>query len=280
MLTDFFDTMGTVTGVAAEAGLAEEDGSVPGVGRVLLVDSVAAAVGGLAGVSLEHDVHRERGRRRRGRQDRLHLGRHRRAVPRSRSSSRRWRGSSRAQATAPALVLVGYLMFTQVKRHQRRRSRGRPAGPPDDDPHAAHLRHHRRHRRRLHHAGSCIKVVRGKVSEVHPLMWVVSAAFLVFFLQELDPAVPAVAVGRSSRSRRGRRPTGAGRVDSRARRSIPLVSGYHRADVRTDGAGRRAAGHHRPAAAIPGPSPSPRTSWPARASRPRARPASPTSSST
>ncbi|HEX8025532.1 MAG TPA: NCS2 family permease, partial [Candidatus Limnocylindrales bacterium] len=51
MLTDFFDTMGTVTGVAAEAGLARPDGSVPGAGRVLLVDSIAAAVGGLAGVS-------------------------------------------------------------------------------------------------------------------------------------------------------------------------------------------------------------------------------------
>jgi AGZA family xanthine/uracil permease-like MFS transporter len=51
MLTDFFDTMGTVTGVAAEAGLARPDGSVPGVGRVLIVDSIAAAVGGLGGVS-------------------------------------------------------------------------------------------------------------------------------------------------------------------------------------------------------------------------------------
>jgi len=51
MLTDFFDTMGTVTGVAAEAGLTREDGSVPGVGRVLLVDSIAAFVGGAAGVS-------------------------------------------------------------------------------------------------------------------------------------------------------------------------------------------------------------------------------------
>ena len=51
MLTDFFDTMGTVTGVAAEAGLANEDGSVPNVNRVLLVDSVAAAVGGAAGTS-------------------------------------------------------------------------------------------------------------------------------------------------------------------------------------------------------------------------------------
>ena len=34
-----------------QAGLAEEDGSVPGVGRVLLVDSVAAVAGGAAGVS-------------------------------------------------------------------------------------------------------------------------------------------------------------------------------------------------------------------------------------
>jgi AGZA family xanthine/uracil permease-like MFS transporter len=28
-----------------------------------------------------------------------------------------------------------------------------------------------------------IKVVRGKIAEVHPLMWVVSIAFVVFFLQ-------------------------------------------------------------------------------------------------
>ena len=51
MLADFFDTMGTVTGVAAEAGLARPDGSVPGVKNVLLVDSVAAIAGGFAGTS-------------------------------------------------------------------------------------------------------------------------------------------------------------------------------------------------------------------------------------
>ncbi len=43
--------MGTVTGVGDEAGLADEDGPGPGVGRVLLVDSVAAAAGGVAGIS-------------------------------------------------------------------------------------------------------------------------------------------------------------------------------------------------------------------------------------
>src|SRR5437870_11827489 len=51
MLSDFFDTMGTVTGIAAEAGLARPDGTVPGIGRVLMVDSVAAIAGGVGGVS-------------------------------------------------------------------------------------------------------------------------------------------------------------------------------------------------------------------------------------
>jgi len=50
-LSDFFDTMGTVTGVAEEAGLTTDDGMVPGIGRVLVVDSVAAFVGGMAGIS-------------------------------------------------------------------------------------------------------------------------------------------------------------------------------------------------------------------------------------
>ena len=45
MLSDFFDTMGTVIGVGNEAGLLDRDGRLPGVGQVLLVDSVAAAAG-------------------------------------------------------------------------------------------------------------------------------------------------------------------------------------------------------------------------------------------
>jgi AGZA family xanthine/uracil permease-like MFS transporter len=51
MLSDFFDTMGTVIGVGNEAGLLDRDGRLPGVGRVLLVDSVAAAAGGAASCS-------------------------------------------------------------------------------------------------------------------------------------------------------------------------------------------------------------------------------------
>jgi len=51
MLSDFFDTMGTVIGVANEGGLLDREGRLPGVSRVLFVDSVAAAAGGAASAS-------------------------------------------------------------------------------------------------------------------------------------------------------------------------------------------------------------------------------------
>ena len=51
LITDFFDTMGTVVGVGAEAGLLDEDGRLPGADRVLVVDSLAAVAGGAASAS-------------------------------------------------------------------------------------------------------------------------------------------------------------------------------------------------------------------------------------
>lgn len=51
MLSDFFDTMGTVVGLSAEAKLLDKQGQVPGVGKVLLVDSLAAASGGAMSTS-------------------------------------------------------------------------------------------------------------------------------------------------------------------------------------------------------------------------------------
>ena len=51
LITDFFDTMGTMTAIGAEADLLDEEGNVPHADRVLLVDSIAAVVGGAAGVS-------------------------------------------------------------------------------------------------------------------------------------------------------------------------------------------------------------------------------------
>ena len=51
MLADFFDTMGTVVGIGREAKLLDEEGRLPGIRKVLLVDGVAAAAGGAASAS-------------------------------------------------------------------------------------------------------------------------------------------------------------------------------------------------------------------------------------
>lgn len=181
MLTDFFDTMGTVTGVAAEAGLAREDGSVPGAGRVLLVDSVAAAVGGLAGVSSNTTYIESAAGVAEGARTgfasvvtgvlfllAIFLAPLAGIIP--------------GVATAPALVLVGYLMFTQVRDIKvADLEEGFPAlltmllMPLTYDISigigAGFI------------SWVLIKVVKGKMAEVHPLMWVVSVAFVVFFLQ-------------------------------------------------------------------------------------------------
>jgi adenine/guanine/hypoxanthine permease len=114
MLSDFFDTMGTVTGIAAEAGLAREDGTVPDIGKILVVDSVAAIAGGVAGVSSNTTfIESAAGVAEGGRTGftsvvvgvlflvAIVLSPLAALVP--------------FPATAPALVLVGYLMFTLVR---------------------------------------------------------------------------------------------------------------------------------------------------------------------
>lgn len=51
MLTDFFDTMGTVVAVGEQAGFVNKDGSVKDIKKILMVDSGAAVAGGLFGAS-------------------------------------------------------------------------------------------------------------------------------------------------------------------------------------------------------------------------------------
>lgn len=181
MLVDFFDTMGTVTGVASQAGLANEDGSVPNTGRVLLVDSLAAVVGGAGGVSsnttyIESAAGVAEGARTgfaavvTGVLFLLAIL----LAPLA--------GIIPGVATAPALVLVGFLMFTQVRDIKvddfeegfpallaiilmpltYEISVGIGAG---------------------FISWTLIKVMKGKMSAIHPLMWAVSIAFVIFFAQ-------------------------------------------------------------------------------------------------
>lgn len=51
LFVDFFDTVGTLVGVASRANMLDEEGNVPNVGRALLSDSFATMIGALLGVS-------------------------------------------------------------------------------------------------------------------------------------------------------------------------------------------------------------------------------------
>jgi AGZA family xanthine/uracil permease-like MFS transporter len=182
MLSDFFDTMGTVTGVAEEAGLAEEDGSVPGIGRVLIVDSVAAIAGGMAGISSNTTyIESAAGVAEGGRTGfasvvtgvlflfAIFLSPLAGIIP--------------SQATAPALVLVGYLMFTLIKDvNVADVEDGLPAlltiilMPLTYDITVG--------------IGAgfiswvLIKILKGKFAEVHWLMYAVTISFLVYFAKD------------------------------------------------------------------------------------------------
>ncbi len=190
LLTDFFDTIGTATAVLEEAGLTEEDGDIPGVGKLLLVDSIGAAVGGAAGVSSNTSyIESAAGVAEGGKTGltsvvtgvlfllAIFLSPLAALIP--------------AQATAPTLILVGFLMSGLIK------------GIDFDDVEegfpallaiilmpltfsitvgigAGFVMH------------TLIKIFRGKTAEVHPLMWVVTIAFLIYFAQSyLGTAISA-----------------------------------------------------------------------------------------
>jgi AGZA family xanthine/uracil permease-like MFS transporter len=114
MLSDFFDTMGTVIGIGGEAGWLTPDGRLPRLNRVLLVDSLGAVAGGAAGASsattyIESAAGVAAGARTglasvvTGAGFLLALF----FAPLA--------GMVPAQATAPALIVVGYLMSRVVR---------------------------------------------------------------------------------------------------------------------------------------------------------------------
>ncbi|MFM7718041.1 MAG: NCS2 family permease [Actinomycetota bacterium] len=114
MLSDFFDTMGTVIGIGGEARLLDRDGKLPGMNKVLLVDSLAAVVGGLTSSSSNTTyIESASGVAEGGRTGLTAvvtgvlflLGMFISPIA----------GIVPPQATAPALVVVGYFMMTLVK---------------------------------------------------------------------------------------------------------------------------------------------------------------------
>ncbi|CAL9617878.1 Guanine_hypoxanthine permease PbuG [Streptomyces sp. enrichment culture] len=190
VLSDFFDTMGTVVGISTEAGLLDEDGKVPGLSRVLLIDGAAAVAGGAASASsatsyIESAAGVGEGART-GLANLVTGGLFALAlfftplltiVP--------------LQAAAPALVAVGFLMMTQVK--QIDWDRYEIAIPAfltiavmpftysiTNGIGAGFL------------AYVVIKTVLGRAKEVHWLLWGTSALFLVYFA--IDPVEQLLGV--------------------------------------------------------------------------------------
>ncbi|MEJ7633716.1 NCS2 family permease [Aeromicrobium sp.] len=183
LLADFFDTMGTMTAIGAEAGLNDVDGTPEGAQRILVVDSIAAAAGGAAGVSSNTSYIESASGVGDGARTGLAsvvtgvlfllatfaapLVEH---IP--------------SEAAVPALVLVGFLMMSQVKDiawddleiaipafftivlmpFTYSITAGIGAG---------------------FIAYVLIKLVMGKAAAIHPLMWLIGGLFVVYFA--IDP---------------------------------------------------------------------------------------------
>lgn len=181
LLSDFFDTMGTIVAVGAEGNLLAADGNPPRTQEILIVDSVAAFAGGLGSVSSNTSYIESAAGVGEGARTgiasvvtglafllSLFLAPLVNMVP--------------SEAAAPALFFVGFLMMSQVVHVNW------------DDPEegipafltialmpftysitvgigAGFISY------------VLIKAIRGKAKDVHPLMWGVAAAFVLFFAQ-------------------------------------------------------------------------------------------------
>ena len=191
VLADFFDVMGTTVGLARQAGLATPQGDIPRLGRVLFVDGLAAAAGGGASASSATTyVESSSGIADGGRTGLtsivtgvLFLG----ALLLTPLVS-----LVPSEAAGPALVIVGALMIRQVREidftdlavavpafltmvlmpFTYSITNGIGAGFV---------------------TWVIIRVAQGKVRNIHPLMWAVSAAFLLYFGINVVKAIAGTA---------------------------------------------------------------------------------------
>ena len=179
LLSIFFDAMGTMVGLASEAGSMDENGQIPNVDKVLLVDAAGAIVGGGTSSS-SAQIFVESG---------AGIGEGARTGLASVVTGLLMIVAMFLspliylvpfEAVAPALVVVGFMMITQVSKIDWNDwgialpafltftlmpftysiANGIGAG---------------------FISYVFIRATQGRAKEIHPLMWVVSAAFVLFF---------------------------------------------------------------------------------------------------
>ena len=181
LLADFFDTMGTMTAIGAQAGLVDRDGNVEGAQKILLIDSIAAAAGGAGSASSNTSYIESASGVGEGARTGLasvvtgvlfllttFLAPLVAVIP--------------YEAATPALIIVGFMMMTQIK------------GIDWDDlgiaipafltiilmPFTYNI---------SVGIGAgfvsyvAIRVFQGRSKEIHPLMYLVAGLFMVYFLQ-------------------------------------------------------------------------------------------------
>ena len=179
LITDFFDTMGTMTAIGSEAGLVDSDGNIVNADRILFVDSIAAMAGGASGSSSNTSYIESASGVGEGARTGLasvvtgiafllttFLSPVVAIVP--------------YEAATPALIIVGFLMMTQIKDinwsdvtialpafltivlmpFTYSIAVGIGAG------FVTHV---------------ILKVATGKAKSIHPLLWVVAGAFVIYF---------------------------------------------------------------------------------------------------
>ena len=181
LLSDFFDTVGTVTAIGHESGLIDDEGNVPNNNRILFVDSLGAVAGGAGSISSNTSYIESAAGVGEGARTGLasvvtgvlfllttFLAPLVAVIP--------------YEAATPALVIVGFLMMTQIKNidcedlgiaipafltiilmpFTYNISVGIGVG------FVTHV---------------VIRTIQGRGKEVHPLLWIVSGLFMIYFLQ-------------------------------------------------------------------------------------------------
>ena len=181
LLSDFFDTVGTVTAIGHESGLIDDEGNVPNNNKILFVDSLAAVAGGAGSISSNTSYIESAAGVGEGARTGLasvvtgvmfllttFLAPLVAVIP--------------YEAATPALVIVGFLMMTQIRSidwddmgialpafltiilmpFTYNISVGIGVG------FVTHV---------------VIRAIQGRGKEVHPLLWVVSGLFVIYFLQ-------------------------------------------------------------------------------------------------
>jgi AGZA family xanthine/uracil permease-like MFS transporter len=180
MMVDFFDTLGSATAVAQEGNLIDDAGRIPGIRGILVVDSLSASIGGLLGASSVTSYIESAAGVAEGARTGLHtvfVG----LMFLAAIVAAPFAGVIPPAATAPALILVGFLMMTQAARIDF------------DDLAAAipafvilltiPLTYSIAHGIGYGFvAYAAIKLLTLRPRDVHPLMYATAAAFLAYFL--------------------------------------------------------------------------------------------------